>query len=509
MSINNTPFAVSGAQAQKEGEKKTDNALLIGTIKEVRYDAEGSPPKNDEAPWFTNEDVKKQFRGPLYRVKIGDTLTYWIPQLHVRASNDQEYWAYEVGEQVVVLSPSGDPMQGFVLGSLPQDKHRPPVGFDDKTKDKRPWRETVNRRRYKDGHLWEYDRVLHRELSLFPDKTRFTYWFHDDRTVRKKEADSDKTGVPPRHWEHRLYSDKLEAQILWDEDSKHHHRQYKWPDTAIFEYLWQEKEKIHTQHWLYADGTDRIHRWSEEPKTHEEKWQWKDGYQTHYFWDEENKLHRHTVKYADWRTCEYLWNEKDKTHLRTETLADGTVQKYHWFETDKVHLHETAYADGTVQKYRWNETEDSHLHETAYADGTVMKYQWKDPHQHLIQYADGTVLQYDLTTHKLTVNTVGDIDVKAKGKLSATIEGDISAQSNGQISISAKGAVNISSDDVINLVAPSVNIKRKNSARGLSVGSSMNFIGNATMEGSLNIQGNLDILGVSAEQGAPVPPPRE
>ncbi len=45
---------------------------------------------------------------PKLKVNIGELQTARLPMLTQRAGNDVSWWPLEVGEQVVVLSPSGD-----------------------------------------------------------------------------------------------------------------------------------------------------------------------------------------------------------------------------------------------------------------------------------------------------------------------------------------------------------------------------------------------------------------
>jgi phage baseplate assembly protein V len=53
-----------------------------------------------------------------YRVKAGDLETDWIPDTQARAGKTRTYEGRDVGEQVVVVSPSGDLSQGVIVGSI-------------------------------------------------------------------------------------------------------------------------------------------------------------------------------------------------------------------------------------------------------------------------------------------------------------------------------------------------------------------------------------------------------
>jgi len=65
--------------------------------------------------------------------------------------------APEVGEQVVVLSPSGELNQGVVLAGLFQTAHPHPVNTPEK-----------QHILYKDGAVIEYDRELHHLKAILP-----------------------------------------------------------------------------------------------------------------------------------------------------------------------------------------------------------------------------------------------------------------------------------------------------------------------------------------------------
>ena len=91
------------------------------------------------------------------RVAMGAAVTDWLPWITLRAGNDRTWWAPEVGEQVLLLSPSGDTGQGVVLGSIYQSAHPGPGASPD-----------IDRRAYADGAVIEYDREAHRLHALIP-----------------------------------------------------------------------------------------------------------------------------------------------------------------------------------------------------------------------------------------------------------------------------------------------------------------------------------------------------
>ena len=91
------------------------------------------------------------------RVAMGGAVSHWLPWITLRAGGDRSWWAPEAGEQVLVLSPSGDTAQGVVLGSLFQTAHPAPGASAN-----------LDRRVYADGAVIEYDREAHRLHALIP-----------------------------------------------------------------------------------------------------------------------------------------------------------------------------------------------------------------------------------------------------------------------------------------------------------------------------------------------------
>lgn len=108
-------------------DRRMANMVRYGTVEEVDY-----PNKR-------------------IRVKSGKNTTAWLPWSVGRAGAGKRRWdAPEVGEQVVMLCPSGDLRQACVLPGVYRDAHDAPV--TDVNKDHVT---------YGDGTTMEYDRSSH------------------------------------------------------------------------------------------------------------------------------------------------------------------------------------------------------------------------------------------------------------------------------------------------------------------------------------------------------------
>jgi len=93
----------------------------------------------------------------------GSYIRNWMPWTTTRAGSDGEWWSPELGEQVLVISPSGNLTQGIIVGSL----YRGSLTFDaDKdgitVRDPIHVSTDVHKRIYKDGSSVTYDRSRHR-----------------------------------------------------------------------------------------------------------------------------------------------------------------------------------------------------------------------------------------------------------------------------------------------------------------------------------------------------------
>jgi phage baseplate assembly protein V len=83
------------------------------------------------------------------RVKVDGLVTDWLPWTASRAGPGVREWTMpEVDEQVVVLSQSGDPAQGVVVGSIFQESFGAPANL-----------KTTHRVEYADGTFTQYDRT--------------------------------------------------------------------------------------------------------------------------------------------------------------------------------------------------------------------------------------------------------------------------------------------------------------------------------------------------------------
>lgn len=111
-----------------EHDRQVGNLVMVGTIREL-----------DEA-------------NALVRVDVDGLVTDWIPFTAARAGPGVRTWAApEVGEQVVMVAPYGDPAQGVVLGSIYQDDHAAPANL-----------KTTTRTEFADGAFIQYDREGHK-----------------------------------------------------------------------------------------------------------------------------------------------------------------------------------------------------------------------------------------------------------------------------------------------------------------------------------------------------------
>ena len=125
--INGMESPVTQPESPLEIVRRLENVVRLGTVAEVRYE---TPAR--------------------CRIKTGDLVTDWLPWTTARAGGDRSWWAPEVGEQVIVLSPGGNTGAGVVFPAAYSDTHEQPGQ-----------REDVARVAFKDGVTIEYDRTVH------------------------------------------------------------------------------------------------------------------------------------------------------------------------------------------------------------------------------------------------------------------------------------------------------------------------------------------------------------
>ena len=92
------------------------------------------------------------------QVKTGGLVTEWLPWLERRAGTTRDWDPPTVGEQCLLLSPSGEPGAGIVLTGIASNANPMPSG--DKNKQVRNW---------PDGARHHYDHASHDWQLEVPD----------------------------------------------------------------------------------------------------------------------------------------------------------------------------------------------------------------------------------------------------------------------------------------------------------------------------------------------------
>ena len=91
------------------------------------------------------------------RAQAGELVTGWLPWVAGRAGGDSEWWAPQVGEQVLILSPYGQPEVGFVLPTIYQNRFPAPDDSPDR-----------HATLYRDGATIKYDSAAHHLEAVLP-----------------------------------------------------------------------------------------------------------------------------------------------------------------------------------------------------------------------------------------------------------------------------------------------------------------------------------------------------
>ncbi|MDD3652315.1 phage baseplate assembly protein V [Immundisolibacter sp.] len=92
------------------------------------------------------------------RVQTGNLLTGWLPWSTGRAGTTRTWDPPTVGEQVTLLSPSGEPAAAIVLPAIYRDAHPAPSDA-----------ESVHLTTYPDGASIQYDHAAHLYRIALPD----------------------------------------------------------------------------------------------------------------------------------------------------------------------------------------------------------------------------------------------------------------------------------------------------------------------------------------------------
>lgn len=143
------------------------------------------------------------------KVQCGGNQTAWIPWVTSRAGEDRSWHAPEVGEQVIVLSPSGDLAQGYVMpGGVYKNDY--PANADSAE---------ISRTTYKDGAIVEYDRENHAHLVQIPAGGKATVKVGSDASteilpnkITHKVGDDSQTEITPSKITH-MFGGNAKAEI--------------------------------------------------------------------------------------------------------------------------------------------------------------------------------------------------------------------------------------------------------------------------------------------------------
>lgn len=120
--------------------RRLENMIRFGTIAEVQHT-----------------------RKPKVRVRIGTLLTAWIPVSTVQAGRTRTWVPPAVGEQCIVLSPSGNPSAGVAVPGINSSSHPAPDDNPDGT-----------RTEFEDGAVIDYNSKTHHYQITLPTDGKFT-----------------------------------------------------------------------------------------------------------------------------------------------------------------------------------------------------------------------------------------------------------------------------------------------------------------------------------------------
>lgn len=122
-------------------QRLIENLIRIATISDVNYD---------------------DSENPVCRCMVGEIKTNWLSIGHTRMGLVKDWNPPSVGEQVVLVSPSGDLSQAVIIASLSSTANPAPD-----TDPKKP------KCSYPDGAVIEYDYQAHKLTALLPEGATF------------------------------------------------------------------------------------------------------------------------------------------------------------------------------------------------------------------------------------------------------------------------------------------------------------------------------------------------
>lgn len=124
--------------AESETDRMLSGMLMAGAIEAVDYQA------------------------ARVRVRSGDWVSSWLPWGSLAAGQVRHWRPPSVGEQAMILSPSGQPEQGMVMPGFYTDQHS-------QANDNRP---NITAQSWPDGAREEYDHDVHEYKLSVPDGGR-------------------------------------------------------------------------------------------------------------------------------------------------------------------------------------------------------------------------------------------------------------------------------------------------------------------------------------------------
>ncbi|MDC8802562.1 phage baseplate assembly protein V [Halomonas pacifica] len=121
------------------------------------------------------------------RVQVGEILTGWLPWLELRAGTTRDWDPPTLGEQVLVLSPGGEPAAGIVVTGLYQAAHPAPADSPN-----------LQRRLYPDGTRQQHNHAT-------------SHWHLSVPAGGKIELEIGRTRLTLEDGQTRLYTPDFEA----------------------------------------------------------------------------------------------------------------------------------------------------------------------------------------------------------------------------------------------------------------------------------------------------------